>query len=85
MFIDRFNPEYVLILSGDHIYKMDYAEMLDCHKKHHADCTIAVYDVPIEQASRFGIMNTNEDGSVYEFEEKPKHPKSTKATEPPTA
>ena len=80
MFIDRFNPEYVLILSGDHIYKMDYHEMLDCHKKHNADCTIAVYNVPIEQASRFGIMNTNEDGSVYEFEEKPKQPKSTKAS-----
>ena len=80
MFIDRFNPEYVLILSGDHIYKMDYDEMLDCHKKHNADCTIAVYDVPLEQASRFGIMNTNPDGSVYEFEEKPKHPKSTKAS-----
>ena len=80
MFIDRFNPEYVLILSGDHIYKMNYDEMLDCHKKHHADCTIAVYDVPIEQASRFGIMNTNADGSIYEFEEKPKQPKSTKAS-----
>ena len=80
MFIDRFNPEYVLILSGDHIYKMDYDEMLDCHKQHNADCTIAVYDVPIEQASRFGIMNTNPDGSIYEFEEKPKQPKSTKAS-----
>ncbi len=80
MFIDRFNPEYVLILSGDHIYKMDYDEMLDAHKKAHADCTIAVYNVPIEQASRFGIMNTNPDGAVYEFEEKPKKPKSTKAS-----
>lgn len=79
-FIDRYDPEYVLILSGDHIYKMDYSEMLDFHKKNDADCTIAVLDVSIEEASRFGIMNTNPDGSVYEFEEKPKHPKSTKAS-----
>ena len=79
-FIDRYDPEYVLILSGDHIYKMDYSEMLDFHKKNNADCTIAVLDVSIEEASRFGIMNTNDDGSVYEFEEKPKHPKSTKAS-----
>ena len=80
MFIDRFNPQYVLVLSGDHIYRMDYAAMLAQHKRNHADCTIAVYNVPIEEASRFGIMNTNEDGSVYEFEEKPKHPKSTNAS-----
>lgn len=80
MFIDRFNPQYVLVLSGDHIYRMDYAAMLAQHKRNHADCTIAVYKVPIEEASRFGIMNTNEDGSVYEFEEKPKHPKSTNAS-----
>lgn len=79
-FIDRYDPEYVLILSGDHIYKMDYSKMLDFHKKNNADCTIAVLDVSLEEASRFGIMNTNEDGSVYEFEEKPKHPKSTKAS-----
>jgi glucose-1-phosphate adenylyltransferase len=79
-FIDIYNPEYVLILSGDHIYKMDYSEMLDEHKKNGADCTIAVIDVSLEEASRFGIMNTNSDGSVYEFEEKPKKPKSTKAS-----
>ncbi len=79
-FIDRYDPEYVLILSGDHIYKMDYAEMLAAHKKNKADCTIAVLEVSLEEASRFGIMNTNPDGSVYEFEEKPKHPKSTKAS-----
>ena len=79
-FIDRFSPEYVLVLSGDHIYKMDYAEMLAYHKEKNADCTIAVIDVPYEEASRFGIMNTNDDDSVYEFEEKPKQPKSTNAS-----
>ncbi len=79
-FLDRYDPDYVLILSGDHIYKMDYSEMLEAHKKNNADCTIAVLNVSIEEASRFGIMNTNEDGSVYEFEEKPRHPKSTKAS-----
>lgn len=79
-FIDRYNPEYVLILSGDHIYKMDYSEMLDVHVKNNADCTIAVLNVSIEEASRFGIMNTNENNEIYEFEEKPKHPKSTKAS-----
>jgi len=79
-FIDRYNPEYVLILSGDHIYKMDYSEMLDAHVKNNADCTIAVLNVSIEEASRFGIMNTNENNEIYEFEEKPKHPKSTKAS-----
>jgi glucose-1-phosphate adenylyltransferase len=79
-FIDRYNPDYVLILSGDHIYKMDYAAMLDFHKKKNADCTIAVLSVTLEEASRFGIMNTEEDGRIYEFEEKPKHPKSTKAS-----
>jgi len=79
-FIDRYDPEYVLVLSGDHIYKMDYAAMLDFHKKNDADCTIAVLEVSLEEASRFGIMNTNDDNSVYEFEEKPKHPKSTKAS-----
>ena len=79
-FIEQHRPEYVLILSGDHIYKMDYRKMLDFHKEKEADITIAVLDVPIEEASRFGIMNTREDGSVYEFEEKPKSPKSTKAS-----
>ena len=79
-FIDRYNPEYVLILSGDHIYKMDYSDMLDFHKKNDADCTIAVLNVSIEEASRFGIMNTNDKNEIYEFEEKPKHPKSTKAS-----
>ncbi len=79
-FIDRYNPEYVLILSGDHIYKMDYSEMLKSHKEKNADCTIAVLNVKIEEASRFGIMNTKEDNQIYEFEEKPKRPKSTKAS-----
>ncbi len=79
-FIERYSPEHVLILSGDHIYKMDYSKMLAYHKEKGADATIAVLDVPIEEASRFGIMNTNEDNSIYEFEEKPKHPKSTKAS-----
>ncbi len=79
-FIERYDPDYVLVLSGDHIYKMNYMQMLDFHKEKNADCTIAVIDVPIEEASRFGIMNTRDDGSVYEFEEKPKHPKSTKAS-----
>ncbi|MDE7348054.1 MAG: glucose-1-phosphate adenylyltransferase [Clostridia bacterium] len=79
-FVDKFSPEYVLILSGDHIYKMDYAQMLAYHKEKGADCTIAVINVSLEEASRFGIMNTNEDNSVYEFAEKPKHPKSTNAS-----
>ncbi len=79
-FIDRYDPEYVLILSGDHIYKMDYSKMIDYHVEQKADCTIAVLDVSLEEASRFGIMNTNDDNSVYEFEEKPKNPKSTKAS-----
>ncbi len=79
-FIDRYNPEYVLILSGDHIYKMDYSEMLEEHKKNNADCTIAVLEVPMEEASRFGIMNADEDGKIYEFEEKPAHPKSNLAS-----
>ena len=70
----------MLILSGDHIYKMDYAAMLAFHDQKGSDCTIAVRDVPLEEASRFGIMNTREDGSIYEFEEKPKHPKSTNAS-----
>ena len=79
-FIERYNPEYVLILSGDHIYKMDYSEMLGAHKSTGADCTIAVLEVPMEEASRFGIMNANEDGTIYEFEEKPKEPKSNLAS-----
>ena len=79
-FIDRYNPTHVLILSGDHVYKMDYAAMLADHVKNEADCTIAVLNVPIEEASRFGIMNTEPDGKIYEFEEKPKEPKSTKAS-----
>ncbi|MGL4847741.1 MAG: glucose-1-phosphate adenylyltransferase [Clostridium sp.] len=79
-YIDKYNPEYVLILSGDHIYKMDYTEMLDHHKKMHADATIAVLEVPMDEASRFGIMNTNEDSTIYSFEEKPEIPQSNKAS-----
>ena len=79
-FIDRYDPEYVVILSGDHIYKMNYAKMIKFHKKNNAACTIAVIDVPLEEASRFGILNTNEDGSIYEFDEKPAVPKSTNAS-----
>lgn len=79
-FIERYDPEYVLVLSGDHIYKMDYSKMISFHSDNNADCTIAVIDVPVEEASRFGIMNTNPDGSIYEFEEKPEHPKSTNAS-----
>lgn len=79
-FIDRYDPEYVLILSGDHIYKMDYYKMLEFHKDNKADATIAVIDVAIEEASRFGIMNTRDDNTIYEFEEKPKLPKSTNAS-----
>ncbi len=79
-FIDRYNPEYVVILSGDHIYKMDYSKMIAYHKEKQADCTIAVIEVPMEEASRFGILNTNEDGSIYEFDEKPKVPKSNQAS-----
>ncbi len=79
-FLERYNPEYVLILSGDHIYKMDYSDMLAEHIENGADCTIAVLDVSLEEASRFGIMNANPDGTIYEFEEKPKVPKSTLAS-----
>ncbi len=79
-FIERYNPKYVLVLSGDHIYKADYSKMLDFHKEKEADCTIAVLNVSLEEASRFGIMNTNDDDSIYEFEEKPAQPKSTKAS-----
>lgn len=79
-FLDQYDPEYVLILSGDHIYKMDYADMLAAHKEKGADLTVAVLNVSLEEASRFGIMNTNKDGTIYEFEEKPKVPKSTLAS-----
>ena len=79
-FVDNYDPEYVLILSGDHIYKMDYSKMLEYHKKSGAEATISVINVSKEEASRFGIMNTNDDMSIYEFEEKPKVPKSTLAS-----
>ncbi len=79
-FIDRYNPEYVAVLSGDHIYKMDYSKMLAYHKEKEAACTIAMLEVPWEEASRFGLMFVNDDGSISEFEEKPKNPKSNKAS-----
>ena len=79
-FLEDYDPEYVLILSGDHIYKMDYNKMLRQHKETGADATIAVLDVPLSEASRFGIMNCKPDGTIYEFEEKPKEPKSTLAS-----
>lgn len=79
-FIDRYDPEYVVILSGDHIYKMDYAKMLAYHKEKQAACTIAMLEVPWEEAPRFGLMMVNEDGAITEFEEKPKHPRSNKAS-----
>ncbi len=79
-FIENYNPEHVLILSGDHIYKMDYSKMLKFHIDSDAECTIAVRDVPMEEAYRFGIMSTNADGSIYDFEEKPKNPKSNHAS-----
>ena len=79
-FLDSYDPDYVLILSGDHIYKMDYDKMLEAHKERKADLTVAVLNVSLVEASRFGIMNTNEDLSIYEFEEKPKQPKSTLAS-----
>ena len=79
-FIERFDPDYVVILSGDHIYKMDYAAMVEYHEKNEASCTIAVRTVPLAEASRFGILNTNPDNSIYEFEEKPAKPKSTNAS-----
>ncbi|HWR23381.1 MAG TPA: glucose-1-phosphate adenylyltransferase [Feifaniaceae bacterium] len=80
MFVDQYDPKYVLILSGDHIYKMDYNAMLDYHKKQKAGCTIAVFQVPITEAHRFGIMNAGEDGRVVSFDEKPKEPKSDLAS-----
>lgn len=79
-FIDRYNPEYVAVLSGDHIYKMDYNKMLRFHKEKNAACTIAMLEVPWEEASRFGLMFVNDDGSITDFEEKPKNPKSNKAS-----
>ncbi|MCI7805054.1 MAG: glucose-1-phosphate adenylyltransferase [Oscillospiraceae bacterium] len=79
-FIERYDPEYVIVLGGDHIYKMDYSKMLDFHKKNEADCTIAVIDVSVEEASRFGIMICDENLKVVDFEEKPKQPKSTLAS-----
>lgn len=79
-FLDQYNPEYVLILSGDHIYKMDYEEMLNVHKEKGADLTVAVLNVSLKEASRFGIMNTDDKGYIYEFEEKPEKPKSTLAS-----
>lgn len=79
-FIKRYSPDYVLILSGDHIYKMDYSALLASHKANGAACTVATITVPIEEASRFGICNTNPDGSIYEFEEKPKQPKNDQAS-----
>lgn len=79
-FVDQFDPEHVLILSGDHIYKMDYNAMLQYHKSKNADCTISVIDVPLEEASRFGILNTEDDLKIYEFDEKPAEPKSTLAS-----
>ena len=79
-FIDKFDPEYVLVLSGDHIYKMNYGKMLAAHKEANADATIAVIEVPMKEASRFGIMNTDESGRIVEFEEKPEHPKSNLAS-----
>ena len=79
-FIQQYDPDYVLVLSGDHIYKMDYSAMIAMHEKKHADCTIAVYSVPWNEASRFGIMNTNEEGDIVEFEEKPANPKSNNAS-----
>jgi glucose-1-phosphate adenylyltransferase len=79
-YIDKLSPNYVIILSGDHIYKMDYSKMLDFHKKNNAEATISVINVSLEEASRYGIMNANENGSIYEFEEKPKSPKSTLAS-----
>lgn len=79
-FIERYNPSYVVILSGDHIYKMDYGKLVAYHEEKKADCTIAVIDVPLAEASRFGILTTEADGHITEFEEKPKQPKSTKAS-----
>ncbi len=79
-YIDKYSPRHVIILSGDHIYKMNYSKMLDFHKENNADATISVINVPFEEADRYGIMNCHENGKIYEFEEKPKNPKSTLAS-----
>ncbi len=79
-FMKKYDPDYILILSGDHIYKMNYAEMLRAHKETGADCTVAAIQVPLRDAPRFGILNTRADGTIYEFEEKPKAPKSDLAS-----
>lgn len=79
-YVDKYTPDYIIVLSGDHIYKMDYSSMLDYHKQQNADATISVINVPFEEASRYGIMNTRDSGQVYEFEEKPAVPKSTLAS-----
>lgn len=79
-FIDRYEPEYILVLSGDHIYKMDYSQMLKFHKGKNSDATIAVIEIPIEEANRFGIMNSDASNKIFEFEEKPQNPKSNKAS-----
>ena len=79
-FIELYDPDYVLILSGDHIYEMDYSELIRCHKRSGAACTISVLEVPMEDAPRFGILNVDENDRIYEFEEKPPHPKSNLAS-----
>jgi glucose-1-phosphate adenylyltransferase len=79
-FIERYSPEYVLVLAGDHVYKMDYSAMLDFHKQRGAECTLAVLEVPISEAGRFGIMITDGDDNIVDFEEKPEHPRSTLAS-----
>ncbi|WP_313339053.1 glucose-1-phosphate adenylyltransferase [Sedimentibacter sp.] len=79
-YIDQYDPEYVLVLSGDHIYKMDYSLMIKYHKEKNADCTISVINVPLKEASRFGILNADSEGRIIDFEEKPKKPRSTKAS-----
>lgn len=79
-YIERYNPEYVLVISGDHIYKMDYSKMLSFHKDNKADCTIATIEVPLSEAHRFGILNTNDDNSIYEFDEKPEYPRGNRAS-----
>ena len=79
-FIDSYDPDYVLVLSGDHVYKMDYSDMIECHKKSGADCTISVMEVPWDEAPRFGIMNVDKNDTITEFEEKPEKPKSNLAS-----
>ncbi len=79
-YIEQFEPKYLLVLSGDHVYQMNYRKMIDFHEENEADATISVIEVPIEDAHRFGILNTNEDDSIYEFEEKPENPKSNNAS-----